>query len=65
MLQGIFHGIDTFIHNAKYMDMIGVKTGYKNKTFIVQVRMLDPAHWSFLWPAVVNTAQDSATGVDS
>ncbi|KAI0239131.1 Glutamate dehydrogenase 1, mitochondrial [Lamellibrachia satsuma] len=34
--HGIFHGIDTFIHNAKYMDMIGVKTGYKNKTFIVQ-----------------------------
>ena len=38
MLQGIFHGIDNFINNPKYMDMIGVKTGYENKTFIVQVR---------------------------
>ena len=65
MLQGIFHGIDTFIHNDKYMDMIGVKTGYENKTFIVQVRMLEPTHRSFLWPAVVSTAQDSVTGVDS
>ncbi|KAK2174181.1 hypothetical protein NP493_819g01029 [Ridgeia piscesae] len=34
--RGIFHGIDTFINNQKYMDMIGVKTGYENKTFIVQ-----------------------------
>ena len=35
--RGIFHGIDTFIHNKKYMDMIGLTCGFEGKTFIVQV----------------------------
>jgi glutamate dehydrogenase (NAD(P)+) len=34
--RGVFHGLDNFINEAKYMDMIGTTTGWKGKSFIVQ-----------------------------
>ena len=32
----MFHGIDNFINEAQYMNMIGVTPGWADKTFIVQ-----------------------------
>lgn len=34
--RGVFHGIENFIKESGYMEMIGLKTGWKDKTFIVQ-----------------------------
>lgn len=34
--RGVFHGIENFIKENGYMEMIGLKTGWKDKTFIVQ-----------------------------
>ncbi|KAJ8918049.1 hypothetical protein NQ315_011505 [Exocentrus adspersus] len=34
--RGVFHGIENFINESNYMDMCGLKTGWKDKTFIIQ-----------------------------
>ncbi|KAJ8936121.1 hypothetical protein NQ318_012934 [Aromia moschata] len=34
--QGVFHGIENFINEANYMQQCGLKTGWKDKTFIIQ-----------------------------
>lgn len=34
--RGVFHGIENFIKEDNFMNMIGLKTGWKDKTFIVQ-----------------------------
>merc|ERR1719213_937876 len=34
--RGVFHGLDNFIKEEKYMSMVGLKTGWKDKTYIVQ-----------------------------
>lgn len=34
--RGLFHSIDNFIHEKEWMDMIGIPTGWKDKTFIIQ-----------------------------
>lgn len=35
-VQGVYHGIDNFIRNDYYMDLVGLTPGLKGKTFIVQ-----------------------------
>merc|ERR1711994_1035368 len=34
--RGVFHGIDNFIKEEKYMSKVGLKTGWMDKTYIVQ-----------------------------
>lgn len=34
--RGVYHGIDNFVKNEKYMNLIGLSPGLKGKTFIVQ-----------------------------
>lgn len=34
--RGVFHGIQNFINEANYMQMIGLKTGWEGKTVIIQ-----------------------------
>ncbi|XP_029142509.1 glutamate dehydrogenase 2, mitochondrial-like, partial [Protobothrops mucrosquamatus] len=34
--RGILYGIENYINNAKYMDLIGLKTGFSGKTFVLQ-----------------------------
>lgn len=34
--RGVFHGTDIFLNNKKYMDMVGLTTGWEDKTFIMQ-----------------------------
>lgn len=34
--RGLFHGIENFITEEKYMQMIGLKPGLKDKTVIIQ-----------------------------
>merc|ERR1719190_126189 len=34
--RGVYHGIDNFIRDDFYMDLIGLTTGMKGKTFVVQ-----------------------------
>ena len=35
--RGLYHGVNNFINEQFYMDQIGLSTGLKDKTFIVQV----------------------------
>ncbi|KAH0629911.1 hypothetical protein JD844_012394 [Phrynosoma platyrhinos] len=34
--RGILHGIENYINNTTYMDLIGLKTGFSGKTFVLQ-----------------------------
>lgn len=34
--RGVFHGLENFINESNYMDLCGLKPGWKGKTFIVQ-----------------------------
>lgn len=34
--RGVYHGIDMFINNPEYMDVVGLSTGLKDKTVIIQ-----------------------------
>ncbi|XP_026333453.1 glutamate dehydrogenase, mitochondrial-like isoform X2 [Hyposmocoma kahamanoa] len=34
--RGVFIAIQVFIHDKKYMDMIGLETGFKNKTAVIE-----------------------------
>lgn len=34
--RGVFHGLDNFVNEASFMNMIGLETGIRGKTFIVQ-----------------------------
>uniref|UniRef100_A0A670ZF16 Glutamate dehydrogenase n=1 Tax=Pseudonaja textilis TaxID=8673 RepID=A0A670ZF16_PSETE len=34
--RGILHGIENYINNATYMNLIGLKTGLSGKTFVLQ-----------------------------
>jgi len=34
--RGVFHAVENFINDATYMNMIGVKPGFDDKTFIIQ-----------------------------
>nr|XP_020646617.1 glutamate dehydrogenase, mitochondrial-like isoform X1 [Pogona vitticeps] len=34
--RGILHGIENYINSTKYMDLIGLKTGFSGKTFVLQ-----------------------------
>ena len=34
--RGVYHGIDTFLNNEYYMNLIGLESGLKSKTFIAQ-----------------------------
>jgi len=34
--RGVFHGTDIFLNEPKYMEMIGMSLGWKDKTFIMQ-----------------------------
>ena len=34
--RGVYNGTDLFLNSQKYMDMIGLTTGWKDKTFIMQ-----------------------------
>merc|ERR1719297_286599 len=34
--RGVFHGLDNFIKEEKYMSKVGLKTGWMDKTYIVQ-----------------------------
>merc|ERR1711971_645123 len=34
--RGVFHGLDNFINEPTYMSMVGLKTGWTDKTYIVQ-----------------------------
>jgi len=34
--RGVFHGLDNFIKEEKYMSKVGLKTGWTDKTYIVQ-----------------------------
>ena len=34
--RGVFHGLDNFIKEEKYMSKLGLKTGWTDKTYIVQ-----------------------------
>ncbi|XP_039212665.1 glutamate dehydrogenase, mitochondrial-like isoform X3 [Crotalus tigris] len=34
--RGILYGIENYINNATYMDLIGLKTGFAGKTFVLQ-----------------------------
>ena len=34
--RGVFHATDIFLQSEKYMNMIGQKTGWEGKTFIMQ-----------------------------
>ncbi|XP_002741170.1 glutamate dehydrogenase 1, mitochondrial-like [Saccoglossus kowalevskii] len=36
ILDGIYHGIENFVHEASYMSAIGTTPGFGDKTFIVQ-----------------------------
>ena len=35
--RGLYHGVNNFINEKYFMDQIGLTTGLKDKTFIVQV----------------------------
>ncbi|KAG7190550.1 hypothetical protein KM043_006649 [Ampulex compressa] len=34
--RGIYHAVDNFLSDEKWMSQIGLSTGFKNKTFIIQ-----------------------------
>ncbi|XP_053148205.1 glutamate dehydrogenase 2, mitochondrial-like isoform X5 [Hemicordylus capensis] len=34
--RGILHGIENYINNEEYMGLIGLKTGFSDKTFVLQ-----------------------------
>ncbi|XP_062977032.1 glutamate dehydrogenase 1, mitochondrial-like [Elgaria multicarinata webbii] len=34
--RGILHGIENYINSTAYMDLIGLKTGFSGKTFVLQ-----------------------------
>lgn len=38
--RGILYGIENYINNATYMDLIGLKTGFSGKTFVLQVNIV-------------------------
>jgi glutamate dehydrogenase (NAD(P)+) len=34
--RGVYHGVDNFIRDPQFMQMVGLEPGLRNKTFIVQ-----------------------------
>jgi glutamate dehydrogenase (NAD(P)+) len=34
--RGVFHGTDIFLNTQKYMDMVGLSMGWKDKTYVMQ-----------------------------
>ena len=38
--RGVFHGLDNFVKEQKYMSMVGLEPGWLGKTYIVQVLAL-------------------------
>jgi glutamate dehydrogenase (NAD(P)+) len=38
--RGVFYGLDNFMNEPDLMAKIGLKSGWKDKTFIVQVIMM-------------------------
>ena len=35
--RGIYHAVNNFLSEEKWMSFVGLSTGFKDKTFIVQV----------------------------